>query len=348
MDVGEKILSAEIKNGTLSGTYLLWGDEDYLKKTKTDEMRLSVVGDDPAVVSMNSYSIFYGDKDCDFGELIDAFLAPPFLCDRKFIHVSFVSLDDLKDKKLDEFFEVISEYSSDETVVAVTVYKDGVAASGKNSFFQIYTKQLENIKCVALPLNDNRTLTAWVKKHFLANGLNIDERVASMITDVCGREMWLLKGEIDKCSAFVAAEGRKEITADDVLSCMSKSEHEDAFSFVNAIASGNTAEALYYLQLRARKKEDPIYVMGEISRTFSNLCLVRAYLDEGKNAADIENEAKMNIKLVYKYIAAARNTDKDFFENIMDLCSDADRLVKLGGDYMPLERLVCLATRRGR
>ena len=76
-----KILSQHIKSGQFKPVYLIYGDEDYLRKQYKDRMKEALVGDD----GMN-YSYFEG-KGISVKELIDLGETLPFFGERRLIVV---------------------------------------------------------------------------------------------------------------------------------------------------------------------------------------------------------------------------------------------------------------------
>ena len=68
-----KILSQHIKSGQFKSVYLIYGEEDYLRKQYKDRMREALIGDD----TMN-YNYYEG-KGISVKELIDVGETLPFL-----------------------------------------------------------------------------------------------------------------------------------------------------------------------------------------------------------------------------------------------------------------------------
>ena len=56
MFMQEKDLSAEIKSSSVAGTYFLFGEEDYLKRHRTGEIRSSLFSADGTMEAFNAVS----------------------------------------------------------------------------------------------------------------------------------------------------------------------------------------------------------------------------------------------------------------------------------------------------
>lgn len=351
MFIDEKDLRSACRNGTLKGIYFLWGDEDYLKRIYIKNMKKSVVGEDD-FSDMNSFSFFWGDSDDITGDVADALMAPVLFGERKFISIRIASYDSIKEKELLPFLELLKDYSDDEsTVTAISVFKDGFDAPDpkkrkNNAKLDALNKYMT---CVYVGLSSDRDLFNWMRKHFAQYDVFADDGVLRKICDLAGKEMCVLSGEIDKLAAYVSQSGRNTATMDDVINCISRNDESDDFGMSNAILYGNTYEALYDLQQKIRAREEPLYVLGQISRSFSSIALARAFIDEGRSLEEFKNEAKLNERIAPAYFRSARDVSARWIAEVMKLCAETDKLLKSGvkssNDYTPIERLICTVSR---
>ena len=77
----EAELREAIKTG-LSGGYLLYGDEDYLKRFYLSKMRETVLSACPGLEPFNHFKLTL--EDMDFSPLREALAAPPVMAEQKF------------------------------------------------------------------------------------------------------------------------------------------------------------------------------------------------------------------------------------------------------------------------
>ena len=75
-----KQLKEDLKNQTFHPVYLLYGEEDYLKRMYRDRLKKAVLGDGDEM----NYSYFEG-KDIDFPTLREAANTLPFFSDHRII-----------------------------------------------------------------------------------------------------------------------------------------------------------------------------------------------------------------------------------------------------------------------
>ena len=74
-----KVINEHIKSGEYSSVYLIYGEEDYLKKQYKDKLKNAIIGED----TMN-YSYFEG-KECTAKDIIQMGDTLPFFADKRLI-----------------------------------------------------------------------------------------------------------------------------------------------------------------------------------------------------------------------------------------------------------------------
>ena len=348
----EAELSTEIKTGTLGGMYFFWGDEDYMKNHRMLEIRKAVLGDDGAFDAFNAFSFVFGEGECDIDALSDAFMAPPMMAERKFISVYFASLDSLKENQQfhqkSDLLEFLRSWTGDDgNVVVISANGDGFKTMDGRNPSKFLAEMQKTAKCVEFPYQTEAKLIHWIERHFAGYGLAADTRVIRSIMDICGRSMYRLSGEVAKVAAHAAAAGKSAPDEEDVRECVIRNDEDDAFALANCIMRGDTAGAMTCLHIKMKKREDPLYVLGQISRAFADMCAARTFIDDGRTCDDYAASMKMNPKRAPIYYRAAGGAGMKYLSSAMELCRDADRQLKSAmSGYMPIERLICLASRR--
>ena len=74
-----KVINEDIKKGEFKSVYLLYGEEEYLKKQYKDRLKKAVAGDD----TMN-YSYFDGES-ANVKDILDVCETLPFFSDRRLV-----------------------------------------------------------------------------------------------------------------------------------------------------------------------------------------------------------------------------------------------------------------------
>jgi len=341
----ENELAAEIKAKNICGCYFFYGDEDYMKNHRAAEMKKCVTGDYPDFASFNSIDLNFGDGEIDFSALTGALSTPPLMAPMKIVTVSFASLDSFKEKDRAALFDLLEEYADDSQTVVVKVAAEGFDPGNAKKPSATLAAAQKFMKCVSFDYQSDRLLVRWMERHFGEYGLSLSSDAAELILSSCGRSMYRLSGEIEKTAAYTAAQGKNTVTSYEVSACVTRTDEDDAFRLANCILEGNTAEALDALGVKIRKKEEPIFLLSQISRVFTDLCTVSLFIADGREKNEYAKETKMHEYKAGLYFRAAKLKPQAFFVYAADMCAEADRALKTGGSagdsYGVIEQLIC-------
>lgn len=394
--IKEADLAKELKNGVPGGLYFFYGDEDYLKNRRAADMKKAAVGEDSALSAFNCFDFVFGDGEFDAAAVEDALLAPPMMSPKKFISLTFSSVDSLKTRgkadggtddgenpeaadgkkggrtsnRLLEYLKSVGDPGPD-TVVIVKAVADGFDPGTQKAPSAFLRDADRFMKCVEFPFQADARLVRWMERHFAEYGLTPAPDVCPWILRTAGKSMYRLAGELAKTAAFAAVRVERSgedtprmVTLEDAQACVAANEEDDAFGLADRMTNGDMAGALNLLRIKMAKREDPLLILGQISRAFSDLYAAAAFSADGRDAGDFSIAMKMHAYragLVYR--AAAKHSPARYAE-ALSLCLEADRRLKSsagggsGGSYAPIERLICalaassappsVSARRGR
>lgn len=348
-----KELNAEIKTGTMSGSYFLYGAEDYTKRSKLIEICRKAISDDKDIMELNCYNFFVSGRE-DLNQekskrIRDALDMLPIMNDKKIVITEVPSLDSLDEKGkklLLDFADGVDEY----TIFVVFAYASGFD-SGTAKVPSAFLKSAQKLmKCVEFPLiTDDRELKKWVDKRLLAYGVEITPQAYGDMIKKCGRGMYTLVGEIDKLGAFVASGGRKEATREDIEKCVTKNEEEEAFKFANCILAGDARGAYECLGIKKKsdnKKSTALEVLGQINRVFADLSVAAAFIADGRDRRDYAKTMKMNEYRASLYYSAAMKKPLSFYADAMKRAAETDMQLKSGNmSFVPIERMIAVLTK---
>lgn len=338
--IKEDAFRRQLKSG-LSGAYLFFGDEDYMKNFSLQNARKTVCPD-PTLAIFNDIQI--DPLDYTPEGLIDALAALPMMDEKKIVSINGLSIAGMKPYELEPFLDAVSaikEYDYNVLIVSVPAELLDKTNSQKGA-----PKILSTLSKVMTPVQfdaiTGARLTEWVRKHFEHHGVVAAPSVCNILIDKCGRSMFSLSKETEKLSFYVLGHGRKEVTALDVELVACSVMTQEAYALANAILDGNYSEALDALNVMKFKRIEPTIVLGEVSRSICDLFYIKVLQESGtpiSEMARILNSKEFRIKL---YANATANKSRESFERAIRLCSEADISLKstsLG--YTAIERLIC-------
>lgn len=342
----ENELAAEIKADSISGIYFFFGEEDYLKNHRASEIRKLICGDE-TLAAFNYIPFTFGDAEINLSAVSDALLAPPIMSDKKIVDIYFASLDSIKERDKTSLLDLLREFSENDsgnTVVLIRAAEGGFDPGQPKKPSSFLRDALKFMKTVRFEYQPTNRLHRWMERHFAQYGLTISPYVSEQIIDLAGRSMYRLIGEIGKTAAYAAENGRSEVLPSDVTACVSRTDEDDAFGLANCVLEGNTAGALEALAVKMRRRDEPIFLLTQITKVFSDLSCAAAFIFDGREKGDYARTMKMHEYKAGLYYRAAKGASFEYFADIMRKCAEADLAMKSGlggGDYSVIERLIC-------
>ena len=331
----------ELKKG-LSGGYLFFGDEDYLKLNALKNAR-SAICEDEAFAFFNDIRIDPLNLNAD--SLTDALAPLPMMSETKIVSISGLDLSLFKASEIDalcDVFDNLYEYPSNVLIISITA--DGIDEGRlPKSPSALLTRLAKNLKPVRFGTPPQAKLVAWCEKHFEHNGVVCDDEVCHAIFSRCGTSMFNLALEIDKLSYYVLSKGRTSVTLEDVELIVCTVLEKEAFALTNSLLNGKSDKALQALMVMKLNKVEPTIILAEISKTICDLILIKTMLLDGKSQFEIVNAmkpfklAEYSVKL---RIAGANSKTIDKLKHALALCSQADLEIKRSGGYAVIEQLL--------
>ncbi len=339
--IKEDIFRKQLKNG-LSGGYLFFGEEDYLKSFSLRAARETICTDETFAV-FNDVSI--APIDYTASALLSALMPPPMMADKKIITVNGLAISDMKQSEIDDLCEVLSTLSDYDYNVLIISVPSGLIDEGNlpKKPSAILTELSKHLTPVKFDSVTGARLVAWVGKHFSHHGVSASPKVCALLIEKCGKSMFTLSSETEKLSYYVLQNGRSEVTTDDVERVSISVIDSDAYALANALLDGRYSAAIDALNVMKFRRIEPVIILGEVSRVISDLVLVKSLQSEGAPISEIN--ATLNMRSEYRakiYANAAAGKSLDKLKRALLLCSQADLNLKLSPQgYTAIERLIC-------
>lgn len=340
----EAEFSRLVRSGSLSGMYFLCGDEDYLKNRYIISA-VQLARDSDPMADFNIVKLDFGEGECRLGEIESALASPPLMAEKKLVVLSFSALDSLKQKERDALLSLLSDYSDrDDTTVIIKASGGGCDCGTDKKptpIFRAFSKLAETVR---FEYQSPSKLYSWLSRHAAEYGLKLSPAAAEYMMNCCGRSMYTLSGEIEKVSAYCAAHSMTEIDVPSCMLCCSRTDEDDAFGLANALIDGDTSTAYSLLGVKMRMRQDPYMLLGQISKTFSDLCAAALFIRDGRDVSDLAKSLKIHEFRARLYFNAAKKSSHAYFMHAVELCLTADRNMKTmsRGGYGELELLVGL------
>ena len=335
------------------GNYLFYGEEDYLKAHALKSFK-DAMGLDEALEIFNLIKIDVLDYDAE--KLIDALSMPPMMAEKKLVVVTGLNIKKMSrggksddgDNSVGELRALIDaikhleEFDYNNLIIIIpagNITED----EPKKKLPAALASLSEYLTPVKFEASTPQKLSLWVARHFEHHGIKARAEDCTHLVNFCGRDMFILSGEVEKLSLYAKAQGRDYIVREDIpLICCAEMEY-GAFEFSNAILEGRKNDALSILRVMKFKQIEPLAIMGELSGILSDLLKIKILLGAGKNLQQIEQETRMNSYKVKLYVGSARRMELSRLQAIVLAATEADLAMKFQFDagYLHLEKLIC-------
>lgn len=305
-----KRIKEDIKNHVFHSVYLLYGEEDYLKRMYRDKLKAAVLSDGDEM----NYSYFEG-KDTDVLQLREIADTLPFFSDYRIIIVENSGLF----KSANE----LSDYLPDmpDTTVLVFVEKE---VDKRNKLYKYVNK---NGLAVEMKAMTGREMKSWLAVLLKENGKQMRESTAEYFLEQVDNSMTNVYNELEKLIAY--SYGREEITKEDVDRVCSVLVTGRIFQMLDAVALGNQEETLHLYHDLLTLRESPMSILYLLIRHFNILLQVHSMA--GKyDKAEMAKKAGIPPFTVGKYQSQCRRFQEERLRGMLESCIDTEYQFKRG------------------
>jgi len=337
-----KIIDEKIKSGKIGGIYCLFGDEEYM--IDYNIRKFTSIGAD------FDYASFDADN-FDINLFRDIISSYPVMSDYKIAVVKNADTIKFKSGEKDELIKILSEYKDDINDYVCLIFKmktltessDKTGTKKSGASLTAFLK--ENANLFEFKENPPASLIKWLKKIAASENTEISDENAEYILNRTEMKMYPLKNELDKLINFAKSENRNIITREDIELLISKKTDMEAFELTNAILDKKYSKAIESLEKLRSLKEEPVVILGQIARHFSDLLPINTAANSGvtdsfaisKKTGIHEYKVKLTVNALRRH-----KSPGEFINKSLDLCRECDVRLKSTQlpDYNLLENLL--------
>lgn len=319
-----KKIMQDIKENTFERFYLLYGSEDYLKHQYRDKLVKALVD-----VEDNMNYSFYEGKKINVNDLLDTGDTLPFFAENRVIVVENSGLF----KKTPEGFEKrLINFPDSTHVIFVESEVDG-----RNRLVTWFKKNGYKTEMKAPSEGEIRK---WIAKLCKDEGKQIYENAVEYFIGSVGLDMMLIKNELEKLFSYVG--DRSEITIEDVREVCVNEADDTLYQMVDAIGNRNQKEALILYRNLLQLKQEPLFILSQLSRNVRKMLEISELLSDGKNFDEIASIAGVPKWTINRYKTQIRNNSKESFKQMLEQCINTEASIKTGlvKDIVGVELLI--------
>ena len=319
-----KMLAEDIKNGSFKSSYLLYGEEAYLRTQYKNRLKNTLA--DPSD-TMN-FSRFEG-KGINPAEIISLAETLPFFAERRLI---LIEDSGFFKNKCDELADYLPNMPDTTCLLFVETEVDK-----RNRLYKAVQKYG---RVTEFQLQDERTLMKWILGTLKKENKKITESTLQLFLERTGSDMENIHMELEKLLSYTI--GREVITSEDVEKICTMQTTGQIFEMIRAIAEKKQRLALdLYYDLLALK-EPPMRILFLIARQFNQLLLVKSLTAKGMDRASVASKAQVAPFIAGRLMTQARSFTMQQLRNAVQDCVDAEEAVKTGRmtDVLSVEILI--------
>ena len=318
-----KVISDDIKKGEFKSVYLLYGEEEYLKKQYRDRLKNAIAGDD----TMN-YS-YYDSDNASVKDIIDVCETLPFFAQKRLVIMENTGFLKSSNDELADYIKHIPDY-----LVVVMVEKD---VDKRNKVY----KAVDSVGYICeMKPQTTATLEKWIAGLLAKDNLKISREACDLILDKTGAGMDYIRQETEKLVSY--CQGRDVVTVEDEEKVCATQTTSHIFDMISAIANKKQQQALdlYYDLLEL--KEPPMRILYLIVRQFNGILQVKDLMSRGISCKEIASKIGAAPFVVGKYQAQAKYFEMNTLLDALNECAKTEEAVKQGrlNDRLGVELII--------
>ena len=317
-------LIQDLKNQTYKQMYLLYGEEDYLRKQYRDKLKSALTTPDD---TMNYH--YYEGKDLDIPQLIDLAETMPFFAERRVIILENSGLCKSGGDALAEYLKQPAQ-----SVVIILVESQ---VDKRSKLFKVLKEQGRACEFV---VQNEQTLKRWIASLAGQDNKKISEQTAEYFLEKTGTDMANIRTEWEKLICYTM--GKEIITIEDIDAICTQRVSNRIFDMVAAIAEKRQKEALDMYHDLLTLKEPPMGILALIARQFNLMLQVKELQQKGLGGRQIGDKVGLAPFIIQKYERQASRFKMKELKAALQACVEADEAVKTGrlNDVLSIELLI--------
>lgn len=319
-----KSIQEDIKTGNFKQSYLLFGEEAYLKHQYKEKL-LNALNPDGDTMNFSRYE----GKGVDVKQLIDLCETMPFFAERRIILLEDTGFFKNKCDELADYMKSLPDY-------LVLVFSE----SEVDKRSRMYKAVKSGGRVTEFAKQDEKTLMRWAAGILGKEGRKITQRDMELFLTKTGTDMGNIRMELEKLITYT--EGQDIVSAEDIEAVCVTQTTNKIFDMVRAVTEKNQKKALELYYDLLTLKEPPMRILFLLAKQFRQLLLTKKMSGEGASQNEIATRLGVPSFVVRNISACARSYTVEELEQAVEDFVDAEEAVKTGrlGDVLSVELLI--------
>ncbi len=324
-----KALGDQIKNDSgNTSLYLIYGEEDFFIDMSVSSIKKKYLGE--GAEAMDFVKLDFGGKDLIPDDIASNIELPPWLSDKRIVHVTNFSIP----SDTDNLVKVLS-HVPDSSILIFT------ASSFDKRKKNLFSAFKDNGVVAESSFLEEDKLIAWINRAFSRNSISIDPQAALSIVSRCDSSMRLISSEVSKITMYCQGMGTSSVNEAIVEELCPPDIKGSVFNITDAVGSGDVATALNILDNLIVQKEPAIKIRFMLMRHLKQLICAK---DLGRKDVII-SRMKVQPFVAEKLLRQSGRFSMDLLTKLFIECSRQDMEIKHGNlePRQSLESFIVLA-----
>ena len=269
-------LKKHIKENNPKNVYLFFGEEAFLRNYYKNSL-INLL-----LEKIDSFNYIKLEIE-KISLLQDAVFTIPFGYNKKVVEVTGDSDSSIKDNDLSFIDEVLKNRA--ENVYVIFNLK---TTDKRKKFYKHFQK---NEFVCEFNYQKPEDIIIWMDSIFRKNKIDISKDNLIYLFEHTNNDMTNAYNEINKLISFCL--DKKTVTKEDIDAISTKTQYIKTFDMIDFAAMGNTKKAFLMLKEMENQKEEPVMIIGAISKHLKNLLIYKILKEEKKSDKDIIQKMKM-------------------------------------------------------
>ena len=328
----------DLSAGTLSGAYIFYGEESYLREYYLEALRKKLI---PAGVEDFNYHRVEG-KDVNVQTLAEMAEAMPMMAERTLLVAVDFDIFKLNEEQRDKLIALLEDIPP---YCCVVFAYDTVEYKPNKTMKKLCKAIDSHVESVEFRPASGSDLEAWIARRFRVQGKEIDRQTAEYLIFTCGGLMTGLVQEIEKIGAY--AKG-PSITKADIDAVADPVLSAEVFRLSDAVLQGDYDRASAILGDLLKMQTEPIVILAALGSQMRRIYTARLAIDSGRDKYWLMELWDMRSDYPAKLLlSAARRATADWCEGAVRMCQTLDRRMKSEKGIDPAGELKMLLVRLG-
>jgi DNA polymerase-3 subunit delta len=187
---------------------------------------------------------------------------------------------------------------------------------------------------VPAPPLAGRALASWLRAHAQARGYELREDAAGLLVELSGDDLTRLVGEVEK-AALAGGPDNRRVTVAEIRAVVGEHRLRHVFDLTRALSVRDTASALTVLESLLNAGEEPLAVLGMLTREARATWQAVDALRAGRAPDEIARSLRRPPAAATALLERARSLSGPTAARHLARCWDVERRLKLGGAARP-------------